>query len=144
MTFFLIQHLLYYIHIIETNTVEGLKEGAAQKFADLFHEGTYERPQNKQAVTTSLQVAETFEKEVKHVNEAIKKLTVENSAVKNFFHEGTYTNGRGREYPMYCFSKSCLRIQRRQVERKKIFCFVVCKATRAVSHSNARTPHKAL
>lgn len=38
--------------------------------------------QNRQAVTTSLQVAESFEKEVKHVNEVIRKLTVENSAVK--------------------------------------------------------------
>ena len=120
--YFLIQQLLYYIHIIETNTAEGLKEGAAQKFADLFHEGTYERPQNKQAVTTSLQVAENFEKEHKNVIQSIKNLVAENSATKIMFHESTYEN-RGKQYPMYCFSKSCLRIQRRQVERKKFFCF---------------------
>lgn len=61
--------------------------------------------QNNQAVTTSLQVAETFGKEVKHVNEAIKNLMVENSTVKNMFHESTYTNERGKEYPMYYMNR---------------------------------------
>lgn len=60
---------------------------------------------NRQAVTTSLQVAETFEKEIKHVNETIRNLTVENPAVKNFFYEGTYKNSRGRDYPMYYMNR---------------------------------------
>lgn len=60
---------------------------------------------NQQAVTSSLQVAETFEREHKHVMETIKNLTVENSAVKNFFHETTYSNSRGREYPMFLMNR---------------------------------------
>lgn len=55
---------------------------------------------NQQAVTSSLQVAETFEKRHDNVMADIKKLTTENSGVKNLFHEATYTNERGREYPM--------------------------------------------
>lgn len=54
---------------------------------------------DKQAVTTSLQVAESFEKKHKHVLESIKNLAVENSATKNMFAEGIYVN-RGKEYPM--------------------------------------------
>ena len=45
--------------------------------------------QNGVATTTSLQVAETFEKNHQHVIEAIKNLTVENSTVKNMFKETT-------------------------------------------------------
>lgn len=61
--------------------------------------------QNRQAVTTSLQVAESFKKRHDHVLETIKNLTTENSGVKNFFHEGTYTNERGRDYPMYYMNR---------------------------------------
>lgn len=61
--------------------------------------------QNRQVVTTSLQVAESFEKRHDHVLETIKNLTTENSGVKNFFHEGTYKNERGREYPMYYMNR---------------------------------------
>lgn len=50
-------------------------------------------------VTTSLKVAEVFEKEHKSVLESIRNLTAENSAVK-FFTEKTYKI-RGKEYPMY-------------------------------------------
>lgn len=53
---------------------------------------------NKQAVTTSLQVAETFELEHRNVLQSIDNLTAENSAVKNMFLEDAYTNSRGREY----------------------------------------------
>lgn len=53
---------------------------------------------NKQAVTSSLQVAETFGKSHQHVLEAIDNLTVENPTVKSMFAEGTYTNSRGRKY----------------------------------------------
>lgn len=54
---------------------------------------------NKQAVTTSLQVAETFGKQHKHVLESIKNLVAENSAAKSMFAEGSYEN-RGKEYRM--------------------------------------------
>ena len=41
------------------------------------------RGQNDQVLTTSLKVAEVFEKEHKHVLDAVRKLfTAENSAVK--------------------------------------------------------------
>lgn len=53
---------------------------------------------NHQAVTTSLQVAESFKKNHQHILEAIDNLTVENSTVKNMFMEDVYTNSRGREY----------------------------------------------
>ena len=54
--------------------------------------------ENDQAITTSRNVAESFERNHKHVLEAIDNLTVENSTVKNMFHETTYKNERGREY----------------------------------------------
>ena len=39
---------------------------------------------DQQAVTTSLQVAENFEKEHKNVLQSIKNLVAENSAIKNW------------------------------------------------------------
>ena len=50
-------------------------------------------------VTTSLKVAEVFEKEHKNVLQSIENLMAENSAAK-FFKLTTYKN-RGKEYPMY-------------------------------------------
>lgn len=50
-------------------------------------------------VTTSIMVAEVFEREHKSVLEAIRNLTAEKSAAK-FFTEKTYKS-RGKEYPMY-------------------------------------------
>lgn len=50
-------------------------------------------------VTTSLKVAEVFEKEHKNVLQSIENLMAEKSAAK-FFRETTYKN-RGKEYPMY-------------------------------------------
>ena len=50
-------------------------------------------------ITTSLKVAEHFEKEHKDVLESIRNLTAENSAA-SFFTETTYKS-RGKEYPMY-------------------------------------------
>ncbi|MFR1060655.1 MAG: Rha family transcriptional regulator [Enterocloster sp.] len=50
-------------------------------------------------ITTSLKVAEHFEKEHRHVLDAIRNLTAENSAA-SFFTLTTYKN-RGKEYPMY-------------------------------------------
>lgn len=54
---------------------------------------------NDIAVTTSLKVAEKFEKDHKHVLESIRNLVAEKSAAK-FFRETTYKN-RGKKYPMY-------------------------------------------
>lgn len=53
---------------------------------------------DQQAVTSSLQVAETFDKNHQHILEAIDNLTVENPTVKNLFVEGTYTNSRNHVY----------------------------------------------
>lgn len=50
-------------------------------------------------ITTSLKVAEKFEKQHKDVLENIRNLVAENSAAK-FFNETTYKN-RGKEYPMF-------------------------------------------
>lgn len=54
---------------------------------------------NRQAVTTSLQVAKSFEKQHKNVLQSIQNLAAENSATRNMFVEGTYVS-RGKEYPM--------------------------------------------
>ena len=58
---------------------------------------------NQQAVTTSLQVAETFEKRHTHVLESIDNLVAENSVAK-YFVEGTYEN-RGKEYPLFYMNR---------------------------------------
>ncbi len=50
-------------------------------------------------ITTSLKVAEKFEKQHKDVLESIRNLVAEKSAAK-FFKETTYKN-RGKKYPMY-------------------------------------------
>lgn len=50
-------------------------------------------------ITTSLKVAEKFEKDHRHVLESIRNLAAEKSAA-NFFNETTYTN-RGKKYPMF-------------------------------------------
>ena len=60
---------------------------------------------NKQAVTTSLQVAESFEKQHKNVMQSIRNLTAENSAVGNMFAESTYVNKQGHEQPMYYMNR---------------------------------------
>ena len=51
-----------------------------------------------EAVTSSLRVAEVFEKRHSDVLESIKNLVAENSVAK-FFSNGTYEN-RGKEYPL--------------------------------------------
>lgn len=53
----------------------------------------------RQAVTDSLKVAESFDKKHKHVLETARNLAAENSATKKMFVESTYVN-RGKEYPM--------------------------------------------
>ena len=62
--------------------------------------------QNDQVVTTSLKVAEVFEKEHKHVLDAVRKLfTAENSAVKQMFQESTYLNERNQSQPMFVMNR---------------------------------------
>ena len=54
---------------------------------------------DRQAVTDSLKVAESFDKKHKHVLETARNLAAEKSATKKMFVESTYVN-RGKEYPM--------------------------------------------
>jgi len=63
---------------------------------------------NQQAVTSSLQVAETFGKQHKDVLEAIKAKinTAENSALLNqMFSKGTYKASNGKTNPMYYMNR---------------------------------------
>ena len=60
---------------------------------------------DEQAVTTSLKVAESFSKAHRNVLASIKKLTAENSAVKNMFAESTYVNSRNQEQPMFYMNR---------------------------------------
>lgn len=63
---------------------------------------------DRQAVTSSLQVAEGFEKQHKHVIEAIetKIQSVENSAhYKSMFVEGEYIDSRGRQQKVYFMNR---------------------------------------
>ena len=59
------------------------------------------------AVTTSLKVAEIFEKNHQHVMEAIRKIitTVENSTVLGMFYETTYTNSQNKKQPMFIMNR---------------------------------------
>lgn len=59
----------------------------------------------QQAVTTSLKVAEVFEKGHKHVMEAIRKLTAENSTVRKMFGEDSYLNSRNQKQPMFYMNR---------------------------------------
>lgn len=60
---------------------------------------------DQQAVTTSLKVAEIFEKKHQHVMESIRKLTVENSTVRKMFVEDSYLNSRNQRQPMYYMNR---------------------------------------
>lgn len=60
---------------------------------------------SNQALTTSLKVADTFNKKHQHVMESIRNLTVENSTVKKMFVLSTYVNSRGQEQPMYYMNR---------------------------------------
>lgn len=60
---------------------------------------------DKQAVTTSLQVAETFGKRHDNVMQAIGGL-LKNKETRKMFAEGTYTNEQnGQQYPMYYMNR---------------------------------------
>lgn len=63
---------------------------------------------NKQAVTTSLRVADVFGKDHKNVMQAIKAKiqSAENSAdYQKMFAEGTYKDGRNRDQKMYYLNR---------------------------------------
>ena len=63
---------------------------------------------DRQAVTTSLQVAKVFNKKHKHVIEAInnKIQSAENSAdYQKMFVVGTYKDSQGRTYTMYYMNR---------------------------------------
>lgn len=61
--------------------------------------------QNGEVLASSREVADKFGKENKHVNEAIKKLMVENSTVKNMFVESQYKSSRGRMETEYLMNR---------------------------------------
>ncbi|WBY48136.1 Rha family transcriptional regulator [Latilactobacillus curvatus] len=62
---------------------------------------------NQQAVTSSLQIAEAFGKQHKHVIEAIesKLSTAENSALLKMFYEDVYVAGNGKRNKMYYMNR---------------------------------------
>ncbi|RVU69834.1 MULTISPECIES: Rha family transcriptional regulator [Lactobacillus] len=60
---------------------------------------------DQQAVTTSLKVAEVFEKNHRDVMRSIKNLTAQNCAVGSMFVESTYVNQQNHEQPMYYMNR---------------------------------------
>lgn len=60
---------------------------------------------NQQIVTTSLKVAEVFEKNHRDVMEKIRNMSAENSAVLNMFVEDEYTNSQNKQQPMYYMNR---------------------------------------
>lgn len=60
---------------------------------------------DKQVVTTSLKVAEIFEKEHRVVMKSIRNLTAQNYAVKKMFVEDSYLNSRNQQQPMYYMNR---------------------------------------
>ena len=64
------------------------------------------RGQNDQVITTSLLVAETFEKEHRNVLKSIRKLmSATNVAVAQMFDETTYVNEQGKGQPMFVMNR---------------------------------------
>lgn len=61
--------------------------------------------ENDQLLVSSLEVAENFGKNHNHVLRDINNLTVQNWTVKPMFYETTYTNSRGKQYPMYLMNR---------------------------------------
>ena len=56
---------------------------------------------NGQLTVSSLQIAESFEKQHKHVLETIENIKAENSAVTKMFIESAYKTGTGKSYKCY-------------------------------------------
>lgn len=63
--------------------------------------------QDKKAVTSSLQIAQVFSKEHRHVITSIRELlnTAENSALLKMFVESTYVASNGKSNPMYIINR---------------------------------------
>lgn len=62
--------------------------------------------QNRQAVTTSLQIAESFEKEHRNVLRDIEGLLKNEHTKKNFFYKGEYEHPQNKQvYPMYFMNR---------------------------------------
>lgn len=62
------------------------------------------KSEDNRVLTNSLLVAEKFEKEHKHVLDAIRQILAAEKSATNFFAETTYSN-RGKEYPMYIMNR---------------------------------------
>ncbi|CAJ2232248.1 Rha family transcriptional regulator [Fructilactobacillus sanfranciscensis] len=60
---------------------------------------------DQQAVTSSLQVAETFGKRHKNVIRSIENMTAQNSALQNMFKLGTYLSKQNKTLPMYYMNR---------------------------------------
>ncbi|WP_432739068.1 Rha family transcriptional regulator [Ligilactobacillus agilis] len=60
---------------------------------------------DQQVVTTSLKVAEIFEKEHRDVMKSIRNLTAQNFAVRKMFGEDSYLNSRNQKQPMYYMNR---------------------------------------
>lgn len=60
---------------------------------------------DQQAVTTSLKVAEIFEKNHRDVMERIRNMSAENSAVLKMFIKDEYTNSQNKQQPMYYMNR---------------------------------------
>lgn len=60
---------------------------------------------DQQAVTTSLKVAEVFEKNHRDVMKSIRNLTAQNFAVLKMFVEGKYTNSQNKQQPMFYMNR---------------------------------------
>lgn len=60
---------------------------------------------HQQPVVSSLQIAEDFGKQHKHVLESIENIKAENSAVTELFYETTYKAGTGKKYKMYLMNR---------------------------------------
>jgi len=58
-----------------------------------------------QAVVSSLEVAERFGKQHKHVLESIKGMTAENSALLEMFYKTEYTSAQNKRLPMYLMNR---------------------------------------
>ncbi|MDR2928286.1 MAG: Rha family transcriptional regulator [Cytophagaceae bacterium] len=63
------------------------------------------RNETGQAVTTSLLVAEKFEKEHRDVLKSIRNLTAQNCAVLSMFVETTYLNEQNKQQPMFVMNR---------------------------------------
>lgn len=61
--------------------------------------------QNGQAVVSSLEVAERFNKQHKDVLEIIYKMTAENSALLEMFYKTEYTSVQNKKLPMYLMNR---------------------------------------